>query len=189
MTSIWEDTGESICSHFCDLYPYFHHKTDVKTQLLCCLNNVIPPNSSHLKWIKTPSSEEQVECRVLRQNRLQCGETRVFLKRGGIRDRFTKTQVHQGKGIGAQGCPTAYYFKRYDFSFVGMLELDFFFHLKGTAFAFLLSLSIRKERAFSGSWIFFSLQTRGKFWFPLNIYFTYRKMALSSSWLLFSPST
>lgn len=52
---------------------------------------------------------------------------RVFLRQGGIRDRFTKSQVHQGKGIGGQGYPTAYYFKRYDFSFVGMLELDFFF--------------------------------------------------------------
>lgn len=54
-------------------------------------------------------------------------DTEIFLKWSGIRDRFTKSQVHQGKGIGAQGCPTAYYFKRYDFSFVGMLELGFFF--------------------------------------------------------------
>lgn len=56
-------------------------------------------------------------------------DTEIFLKWSGIRDRFTKSQVHQGKRIGAQGCPTAYYLKKYDFSFVGMLELGFFFLL------------------------------------------------------------
>lgn len=70
--------------YFCHIYPYFHRQTDVKTQLLCHLNTIIPPNNSHLKWNKRPTSEKQAESRVLRQGRHQCGELGVLWNRVGL---------------------------------------------------------------------------------------------------------
>lgn len=161
----------------------------MKTQLLCCLNNIIPPKNSHLKWNKTPHLWRASRKQSVKAGQASVRRARCSLKQGGIRDRFPESRwVQQGKGTGTQGCPTAFYFKRCAFFIVAMLELDVSL-LKGTAFSCLLWLSITKEQAFNGSLLFFGFQTREKFWFPQNIYFTHRKMVVFSSWILFDPST